>query len=276
MSFDNIDKQTVEGFGREWNVFDQSNLSESERNFIFNLYFSDFPWTRLPASAVGFDLGCGSGRWAYLVAPKVSKLYCIDPSRAINVARTNLACFSNCIFLNESDSMDSLPDSSMDFGYSLGVLHHIPNTQSALSNCYRKLKPGAPFLLYLYYALDNRPLFFRLIWRVSDILRSIISRLPFNLRYIVSQLIAFFVYLPLSRLSLFLEQLGFSVSHIPLSAYRHNSFYTMRTDALDRFGTKLEKRFTRPQITRMLLDAGFVNISFADHEPYWLALSYRD
>ena len=172
--------------------------------------------------------------------------------------------------------MDSLPDSSMDFGYSLGVLHHVPNTQSALSNCYRKLKSGAPFLLYLYYALDNRPPFFRLIWKISDMLRSVISRLPFNLRFIVSQLIAFFVYLPLSRFSLFLELFGLNVAHMPLSAYRHNSFYTMRTDALDRFGTKLEKRFTRPQRTRMLLDAGFVNISFADHEPYWLALCYRD
>ena len=42
MSFDNIDKQTVQGFGQEWNVFDQSNLSDSERNFllIFTLAIS--------------------------------------------------------------------------------------------------------------------------------------------------------------------------------------------------------------------------------------------
>ena len=41
------------------------------------------------------------------------------------------------------------------------------------------------------------------------------------------------------------ERLGTDVRHFPLSAYRDRSFYTMRTDALDRFGTRLERRFSR-------------------------------
>ena len=48
-------------------------------------------------------------------------------------------------------------DGTMDFGYSIGVLHHIPNTQLALNDCSRKLKSGAPFLVYIYYAFDNQP-----------------------------------------------------------------------------------------------------------------------
>ena len=32
-------------------------------------------------------MGCGSGRWAQFVAPRVKKLFCIDPSEAINVAK---------------------------------------------------------------------------------------------------------------------------------------------------------------------------------------------
>ncbi len=36
-------------------------------------------------------MGCGSGRWARWVAPKVGRLHCIDPSIAIDVARKNLA-----------------------------------------------------------------------------------------------------------------------------------------------------------------------------------------
>ncbi|MCY7329778.1 MAG: class I SAM-dependent methyltransferase, partial [Saprospiraceae bacterium] len=65
----------------------------------------------------------------------------------------------------------SLPDGAMDFGYSLGVLHHIPDTRAALAACVRKLKPGAPFLLYLYYAFDNRPWWFKALWRLSDVVR---------------------------------------------------------------------------------------------------------
>ena len=32
-------------------------------------------------------MGCGSGRWASLVAPRVGHLNCIDPSSAIDVAK---------------------------------------------------------------------------------------------------------------------------------------------------------------------------------------------
>ena len=67
----NLDADTVAGFGREWMSFDQSALEESELRKIFDQYFALFPWQRLPAAAVGFDLGCGSGRWARLVAERV-------------------------------------------------------------------------------------------------------------------------------------------------------------------------------------------------------------
>jgi hypothetical protein len=45
----------------------------------------------------------------------------------------------------------------MDFGYSLGVLHHLPDPRAGLAACVTKLKPGAPMLVYIYYAFDNRP-----------------------------------------------------------------------------------------------------------------------
>lgn len=61
----NIDPLTVEGFGREWATFDQTELDERERARLFEAYFSIFPFATLPAGAEGFDLGCGSGRWAF-------------------------------------------------------------------------------------------------------------------------------------------------------------------------------------------------------------------
>ena len=85
-----IDKDVIAGFGDEWTRFDQGDVSEDELNAIFMNYFSIFPWDSLPKEAVGFDLGCGTGRWAKFVAPKVGTLHCIDPSSAIEVARKNL------------------------------------------------------------------------------------------------------------------------------------------------------------------------------------------
>lgn len=271
----NVDHAVVEGFGDEWTRFDQSDLPGEERRALFESYFSVFPWSRLPQDAVGFDLGCGSGRWAMEAAPKVGVLHCIDPSNAIAVARRNLAHLSNCVF-HQSD-VDALPfeDGSMDFGYSLGVLHHIPDTAQAMRKCVEKLRPGAPFLVYLYYSFENRPKWFRGVWQLSELARRLVSKSPMPIRYAVSQIFAGAVYFPLARFAAIAERAGANVANFPLSVYRNSSFYTMRTDALDRFGTRLEQRFSRAEIRSMMERAGLTNIVFSEHEPYWCAVGVR-
>lgn len=274
----NKDPQTVAGFGDEWERFDQSGLDADEHALLFEKYFHLFPWDQIPVDAQGFDMGCGSGRWAKLVAPRVGRLHCIDPSSALFVAQKNLAQHPNCKFYQAGVGDAVLEDSSMDFGYSLGVLHHVPNTEKGIRDCVRMLKPGAPFLLYLYYAFDNRSLLYRLLWLVSDALRKGISRLPHGPRYITSQIISCLVYFPLARFAALMELAGLpekKINNLPLSFYRHLSFYTMRTDALDRFGTRLEQRFTRNQIQSMMRSAGLSDIQFSDASPYWCAVGFR-
>lgn len=272
----NIDVKTVEGFGEEWSRFDQTELSEAEHQEIFQSYFAIFPWEDLPKNAVGFDLGCGSGRWAKLVAPRVGKLFCIDASEnALEVAKRNLRNEQNCEFYHASVEAIPLKDNSMDFGYSLGVLHHIPDTFSGIKECVSKLKSGAPFLVYLYYAFDNRPAWFRAVWKISDIFRKGISSLPTGLKHLVTEIIAAAIYFPLARTALLLEKAGSNVSAFPLSIYRDKSFYTMRTDALDRFGTRLEHRYTRKQIEKMMTEAGLENIKFSDEMPFWCAVGVK-
>jgi ubiquinone/menaquinone biosynthesis C-methylase UbiE len=272
----NVDENVVAGFGDEWTRYDQSGLSQEEIKEIFDVYFSIFPWENLPKNAVGFDLGCGSGRWAKFVAPRVRMLHCIDPSpKALKVARDNLQKYSNCEFhLASADNMP-LPDATADFGYSLGVLHHIPDTKAALKSCTAKLKPGAPLLLYLYYAFDNRTQWFRTIWRLSNIVRQLISRTPYSVRYGFSQFVAFSIYFPLARCALLMDKLGAKVDSFPLSYYRYRSLYVMRNDALDRFGTRLEQRFTREEIQRMMEEAGLENIEFRKAAPYWCAVGNK-
>jgi hypothetical protein len=72
-----------------------------------------------------------------------------------------------------------------------------------------------------------------------------------------------------------MERLGCNVSGIPLSYYRNHSFYTMRTDSRDRFGTPLEKRFTKKQIIEMMKNAGLENIRFSDSAPFWCAVGIK-
>lgn len=271
----NLDVDTVKSFGDEWARFDQADLPVAEACRIFDEYFSVFPWDKLPKDASGFDMGCGSGRWAKLMVPRVGHLHCIDPSSALEVAKITLNSATNVTFYSASVDDSPLPENSQDFGYSLGVLHHVPDTARAIRSCVAMLKPGAPFQLYLYYAFDNRSWLFKQAWRCSDLLRRAICKLPSTLKHLLTDILAVILYYPLARLSLLLECMGFNVSSIPLSYYRNHSFYTMRTDSRDRFGTPLEQRFTRKEIAEMMNAAGLSDVRFSDDAPYWCAVGIK-
>jgi SAM-dependent methyltransferase len=183
---DNLEARTVAGFGDEWSLFDQSRLELDELHRRFREYFRIFPVGGL-ANAEGFDLGCGSGRWSALLAPRVGHLHCIDPAeKALATARRNLAGQPNVTLHLADCSTMPLADQSQDFGVCLGVLHHLPDPAEGMRTAVAKLKPGAPFLVYLYYDLSDRPTWFRGVWRATDIARRIISRLPFPLRRLVA------------------------------------------------------------------------------------------
>jgi ubiquinone/menaquinone biosynthesis C-methylase UbiE len=275
----NLDLQVTSGFGQEWSTFrqDEDHLSREQREAIFDDYFRVFPWHLLPpGGGVGLDVGCGTGRWSMLVAPRVRHLHLLDPSaQALNVAKQNLHSANNVSYHLHSVANIPLPPQSLDFAFSLGVLHHVPDTETAIAAIADTLKPNAPFLVYLYYAFDNRPAWYRLLWRTTDLARVVVSRLPHPLRLLVSQIIAATIYWPLARFARFLARRGRLPGSLPLSYYADKSFYVMRTDAYDRFCTRLEKRFRRSEVERMLTRAGFKDVVFSDRQPYWCAVGVK-
>ena len=273
---ENVDWNVVNDFGTEWEEFQFDSYDLNILKETWDQYFNIFPWEDISQDSEGFDMGCGSGRWAQFVIPKVGRLNCIDPSSAIYVAESNLKKYDNAFFYKETVDACSLENESQDFGYSLGVLHHIPDTQKAIKDCAIKLKKGAPFLLYLYYDFEDKPALFKLIWKLTDLIRlKVISKLPPRIKKTICSIIAITIYYPLAKFSRILEILGLNVDNIPLSDYRNKSFYIMSNDALDRFGTKLEQRFSKKDITNMLKYSGFHKITFSNKTPYWTCISYK-
>lgn len=271
----NQDEQVIKDFGDEWTQFNFESFDDAKLKENFDQYFEIFPWHLLTKDAVGFDMGCGTGRWAKYVAPKVKTLNCIEPSNAIKVAQKNLCHNKNVKFFNETSENCSLTASSQDFGYSLGVLHHIPDTQNALKDCTKLLKSGAPILLYLYYNFENKPVWYRAAWKLSDYIRRLISISPKPVKNALVSLIAYLVYFPFAQAAYILEKIGFNVENIPLSDYRGKPFYLCKNDALDRFGTRLEQRFSKSEITEMLVNAGCENVEFSPNTPYWCCVAYK-
>src|SRR5262249_50409253 len=130
-------------------------------------------------------------------------------------------------------------------------------------------------LLDIDYACDNRPAWFRLLWRASDVLRRGGSRAPFRVKSIVAELLAPCAYWPLARGAQLAELLGGNLTHWPLGAHRWRSHYAVRADALDPLGTRLERRMTRAQIKSLMEEAGLRDVRFREAEPFWCAIGRK-
>ena len=173
--------------------------------------------------------------------------------------------------MQETVGANSIPLASLDLAMSLGVLHHIPDTALAIRDVSLRIKPGGTFLCYLYYNLENKPTWYKLIFKGVDVLRKMISGLPQKIKHLVTSAIAALIYWPLARFSKAMNRFGLNTSNIPLHHYADMPFLMLANDALDRFGTSLEQRFSKAEITEMLRLADFdiSTLKFSDVEPFW-------
>ena len=175
------------------------------------------------------------------------------------------------VVLQETVGSNSIPSASLDLAMSLGVLHYIPDTELAIKDVSRSIKSGGIFLCYLYYNLENKPAYYKLIFKGVNILRQVISSSPQKVRRISATAIAAVVYWQLARLSKVFKKLGRNTSNLALYHYANMPFVMLANDALDRFDTSLEQRFSKAEITEMLGAANFdlTTLRFSEIEPFW-------
>jgi len=271
--FERAQLRTVKGFAEEWEYFSQ-HLPEYEP--IARCYFD----LLVPKQFAGatLDAGCGMGRWAHHVAGRGEVLLAVDLSASVEVAARTLAGKPNTHVVQAD--LHALPfrPAAFDLIYSLGVLHHLPKPEAGIRALVGHLRPDGQFLAYFYYALDNRPWYFRYILPVVTALRLVVSRLPHPLARAVCFAIALGVYWPLVQIGNLLRAIGLKdwARQVPLHEfYSGKPFRILFNDSVDRFATAVEFRFSRVQIRAMLEKAGLRDVCFSDTVPFWKVAAKR-
>lgn len=252
--------QIIEDFGKEWTSFHA--FDENELQKIGNEYFDLFN-KEIWKDKIAIDFGGGTGRWTKYIAPYFKKVYLIEPSEAIYHATKVLQQEENVVFIKSTIEECPLPSNSIEFAMSLGVLHHIENTEYALKKIKDKIKPNGTFYFYFYHNLESYGFLKKLIFSLVNLLRKIISKLPFKIKKWICNAIGLFIYFPLARVS------KMTKLNLPLSYYSSKSLYIMQNDALDRFGTKLEKRYSKKALLALLEETMFSDIEFSNGTPFY-------
>lgn len=248
-------------FGEEWRMF-SAMMPEHEAEF--NLYFDIIDQESLKDKRV-CDLGCGIGRWSYFLQDKCRELILVDFSDAIFEARKNLKNVSNVLFFMGDLKRLPLRSDFCDFLFCLGVLHHLP--ANALAEV-RALGSFAPkLLIYLYYALDNKPVFYRALLGMVTGLRMILSKVRSPLlRSWFTFWATALIYEPFIGLGYILPK-SLS-SRVPLyEGNRGKSFKRIKQDVYDRFFTRIEQRFRKVDI--LGLKDTFADVVVSENIPYW-------
>jgi len=272
---DNIDEGVVNAFGEEWLKF--QHYSDEDIYSLAIMYFDILTDDIINKDTYALDIGCGTGRWTKFLSNRIGFIEAVDPSNAVLAADYLLADTDNVRITKAAVETIPFDDGTFDFAMSIGVLHHIPDTQQAMKDCVKKIKKGGHFYCYLYYNLDNKGIVFKTLFFISDLFRKIVSRMPAGLKRFSCDVMAVFFYMPFVLTARLLNRMGLKklAKKIPLSDYANKSFFIIRNDTLDRFGTKLEQRFSKKQIEEMMLNSGLTNIKFGEHSPYWHAVGQR-
>jgi SAM-dependent methyltransferase len=249
-------------FGEEWRRYPRI-LPEHEKEFSGYFDLIDLPGL---AGRRVCDLGCGIGRWSWFLKDSCRELVLVDFSEAIFVARRNLESAGNALFFLGDLKQLPFRNDFADLLVCLGVLHHLPT--DALDEV-RALGRFAPTLLvFLYYALDNRPRSWRAVLAAVTGLRLLLSRVRRPIaRSGLTWALALGVYLPLVALGRALGPFGLA-RFVPLHEfYRDKSLLRIRQDVYDRFFTPIEQRFERSRI--LSLRDAFREVAVSERPPYW-------
>jgi len=179
-------------FGRQWNWFrtvqlDSSNGTRQSENALT----AATGWTEQDyAGRLVLDAGVGAGRFAEVVAKKGGEVVGVDLTAAVDAAYQNLGTDPK-VHLVQADIF-ALPfrTDTFDLAYSIGVLHHTPDTAAAFERVAATVKKGGGFAVYLYAAYGSW-------YRGSDVLRKLLTtRLPPSVMLALSALAipAYYVY----------------------------------------------------------------------------------
>lgn len=248
---------TAQSFGYEWKRFSEM-IDDWERNF--REYMAPHPPEFFKGKRV-LDAGSGKGRHAFYAAKYGADVWAIDLGEAAEVTRKNTAQHPNVHVAQADLYKPPFELESFDFVYSIGVLHHLPDPESAFKNLLRFVKPGGEIQIYLYWQPEGQPVKSAMLGAVTGV-RRVTTKMPHSAVHALSYPAALtalvgFVWPYRMMRSLGLRRMA---EKMPMKQYHSYPFRVCVNDQLDRFSAPIENRYTRAEVHGWLERAGLEDI----------------
>jgi SAM-dependent methyltransferase len=145
----NSESQTIKDFGDQWLRYGDNEGFYGSVELFSDILFPFIKMGRIRDRRVA-EIGSGTGRIVNMLLEAGAKhLVAIEPSDAFEVLRHNIQKTEKVTCLKITG--DHLPAyGDLDYIFSIGVLHHIPDPKQVVEAAFRALRPGGRFLVWLY------------------------------------------------------------------------------------------------------------------------------
>jgi len=252
-----LEQRTRRSFGYQWTVFGQMSdqFREDFLNYIYPVTPEFFVGKR------GLDAGCGFGRHLYYAAQFGARMIGLDFSQAITRAKEITIGLDNVQLVQGNIQRPPLRPRSLDFVYSIGVLHHTPDPESAFRALLPLIRPGGVIFIWVYSksrTLTNAAL---------EGVRQMTSRLPLRLTRILSLaggLVDWFGFILPYRL--LRRLLGPSVDRFifpRVKLYARHSFQIVYADWFDRLSAPVRHYYDGKDLAVWAARAGLINVKIS-------------
>jgi SAM-dependent methyltransferase len=221
-------RRTRESFGYQWTQFSEMviDFRENFLNYIRPLDESFFP------GKLGLDLGCGFGRHIYNAATFGAEMIGVDISEAIDSTRANTSHLPNVHLVQADVYHLPIREGVLDFAYSIGVLHHLPDPEAAFRRLVPLVKPGGSVFVWVYSKS-------RSFWNFClESIRAVTTRLPKRVQKAISLAAAavdYGVFVGPYKIAASAPGIGTAVQRLPLPRLRLYSAYPFQVVYADWF-----------------------------------------
>ena len=90
-------------------------------------------------------------------------------------------------------------------------------------------------------------------------------------------MLAVTTYMPVIGAGRLLRSLGMkkAAAGLPLAEYQDRSFFVIRNDAMDRYGTTFDQRFSKEEVIDMMKKSGLTDIIVSPISPFYHAVGRK-
>jgi SAM-dependent methyltransferase len=246
----NSQERTIRDFGDQWAVYRDNNAFYGSVELFSDIIFPFLTPDAIKDCRVA-EIGSGTGRIVnMLLAAGANHVIAVEPSDAFHVLCRNINQPEKVTCLKMTG--DQLPAyDDLDYIFSVGVLHHIPNPKPVVEAAFKALRPGGRFLVWLY-GKEGNGLYLAFI----SPLRGLTKRLP---HFMLASLVEI-MYWPLVFYTKFCRWLPLPLREYMLSILEKMSPEKRRLIIYDQLNPSYAKYYTKFEAEKLLKDGKFVDI----------------